>query len=68
MNKIKINADKTHEIFNEHHTGGYNRLNEMTIKTAESVRYLEAELVTNDAENNSTFIVRTSGIAKSIIN
>ena len=68
MNKIIINADETHVIFNEHHTGDCIRLNEMTIKTAESVRYLGAELVTNDAENNSTFIVRTSGIAKSIIN
>ena len=53
-NKIKINADKTHVIFNEYNPGDCIRLNDMTIQAAESVRYLGAELITNDAENNST--------------
>jgi len=63
---IQINADKTHVIFNEHHPSDCITLNDMTIKTANSVRYLGAEMIANE-ENRSTFLVRTSGVAKSII-
>ena len=67
-NKIKINADKTHVIFNEYQPHDKIELNGMTIKTSDSIRYLGAEIIANKEENKSTFIIQTNKIAREITN
>jgi len=66
-NKIKINADKTHVIFNEYNPADKIECGNTTIKTIESIRYLGAELRANTEDNNSTFLVSTQKIAKNIV-
>lgn len=67
-NKIKINADKTHIIFNEYDPEDNICVDNIEIKTTKSVRYLGAELLANDEIKNSTFLIDTSKIANLFIN
>ena len=66
-NKIKINSDKTHVLFNEYHAKDSISVKGMRIGTTKSIRYLGAQLTANSEEKQSTFLVDTSGIAKQII-
>lgn len=66
-NKIQINTDKTHVIFNEYHPKDCIVSGTAKIQTTESIRYLGAEIIANKASNHSTFLIRTDGIAKDII-
>jgi hypothetical protein len=66
-NKIKINADKTHVIYNDYNPEDKIECENTTITTIESIRYVGAELKTNKQDNNSTFLISTNKIAHNII-
>ena len=64
-NKVKINEEKTHVIFNEARMTKFNTEN-ATIRTTHCIKYLGAELIANKAENKSTFLICTEGVANKI--
>ena len=65
-NKIKINAEKTHVIFNESRPDDSMRYGDTIIRTAVCIKYLGAEIIANKAENKATFLIRTDGVANQI--
>ena len=66
-NRIKMNFDKTHVIFNEYHHKDCIKFRNVCIKTTDSIRYLGIELKANKEKNSSTFLIGTEQIAKNII-
>jgi len=66
-NKIKINALKTHVLFNESGPNDEIKFRDVTVKSTDSIRYLGAELCANKASNNSTFVIKTKSISEQII-
>ena len=68
INKIKINADKTHVIYNEYNPEDKIECENTTIKSIESIRYLGAELTANKADNNSTFLISTQKLQRTLLN
>ena len=67
QNKIKINVDKTHVIFNEYDPKDCIEIEGFKIRTAKTVKYLGAEIAANKASNHSTFLISTENVAKKII-
>ncbi len=66
-NRIKMNFDKTHVIFNEYHHKDCIKFRNVCIKTTDSIRYLGVELKANKEKNCSTFLIGTEQISKNII-
>jgi hypothetical protein len=66
-NKIQINTEKAHVMFNESHPKDCISYGNTIIRTTESCRYLGAQIIANKASNHTTFLIRTEGIAKDII-
>ena len=65
-NKIKINADKTHVLFNESNDEDHIEIEQMRINTTKSIKYLGAELTANQADHSSTILINTTNITKKI--
>ncbi|MEN9639129.1 MAG: hypothetical protein RLZZ262_997 [Bacteroidota bacterium] len=65
-NKVKINTEKTHVIFNESRPNDQIRYGETVIKTTQKIKYLGAEIISNRAENRSTFLIGTDSVASHI--
>ena len=67
INKIKINTDKTHVLFNEYNPQDVIQVDNVKITTTKTIRYLGAELTANEEDSHSTFLIGTEQIAKNII-
>jgi hypothetical protein len=65
-NKVEINEEKTHVIFNESSPNDKVQYGNTTIRTTPCIKYLGAELIANKAEHKSTFLIRTEGVANQI--
>ena len=65
-NKVKINEEKTHVIFNESSQNDKIQYGNTLIRTTHCIKYLGAELIANKAENKSTFLICTEGVANQI--
>ena len=65
-NRINIQWQKTHLLFNEHTKEDRLIANGQRIKTTDTISYLGATLKANNENNNSTFTIELKEVAKDI--